>query len=166
MNKSNNPLRLNVGHMYNKAIGSSHEVPVDIDKIIVDDLTIQSLRSMVRLSRTREGLLMQVKAEAEVLTACVRCLKDIFLPVETEFEELYQFFSRHREETDLILPNDGYLDLRPVYREYFILAMPIKRLCDSNCRGLCVVCGANLNEMTCEHQSVEAVQSATLEQEA
>ena len=74
MNKSNNPLRLNVGHMYNKAIGSSHEVPVDIDKIIVDALTIQSLRSMVRLSRTREGLQMQVKAEAEVLTACVRCL--------------------------------------------------------------------------------------------
>jgi len=166
VNKSNNPLRLNVGHMYNKAIGSSHEVPVDMDKIVIEDLNIQSLRSVIRLSRTREGILLQVKAEAEVLTACVRCLEEFYLPIETEFEELYQFASRHREETDLILPNDGYLDLGPVYREYFILSMPIKRLCDSNCKGLCVVCGANLNTTICSHQSEEETETITFEQKA
>ncbi len=165
MNKSNNLLRLNVGHMYNKAIGSSHEVPVDIDEIVVDDLSIQALHSVVRLSRTREGILLQVRAGAEVLTSCVRCLKEIYLPVETDFEELYQFMTRHREEEDLILPNDGYLDLGPLFREYLILATPIKRLCDSNCQGLCVVCGADLNLTTCEHQSSEGSQSVTFDQE-
>ena len=89
----------------------------------------------MRLSRTREGILLQVKTGAKVLTSCVRCLKEIYLPVETEFEELYQFMTRHREEEDLILPNDGYLDLGPLFREYLILATPIKRLCDSNCQG-------------------------------
>ncbi|HPX96482.1 MAG TPA: DUF177 domain-containing protein [Brevefilum fermentans] len=165
MNKSNNLLRLNVGRMYNKAIGSSHEVPVDIDEIVVDDLSIQALHSVVRLSRTREGILLQVKTGAKVLTSCVRCLKEIYLPVETEFEELYQFMTRHREEEDLILPNDGYLDLGPLFREYLILATPIKRLCDSNCQGLCVVCGADLNLTTCEHQSSEGSQSVTFDQE-
>lgn len=158
-------MRLNVGHMYNKAIGSSHEVPVDIDEIVVDDLSIQALHSVVRLSRTREGILLQVRAGAEVLTSCVRCLKEIYLPVETDFEELYQFMTRHREEEDLILPNDGYLDLGPLFREYLILATPIKRLCDSNCQGLCVVCGADLNLTTCEHQSSEGSQSVTFDQE-
>ncbi|HOM67890.1 MAG TPA: DUF177 domain-containing protein [Brevefilum fermentans] len=151
--------------MYNKAIGSSHEVPVDIDEIVVDDLSIQALHSVVRLSRTREGILLQVKTGAKVLTSCVRCLKEIYLPVETEFEELYQFMTRHREEEDLILPNDGYLDLGPLFREYLILATPIKRLCDSNCQGLCVVCGADLNLTTCEHQSSEGSQSVTFDQE-
>jgi uncharacterized protein len=165
VNKSNNLLRLNVGRMYNKAIGSSHEVPVDIDEIVVDDLSIQALHSVVRLSRTREGILLQVKTGAKVLTSCVRCLKEIYLPVETEFEELYQFMTRHREEEDLILPNDGYLDLGPLFREYLILATPIKRLCDSNCQGLCVVCGADLNLTTCEHQSSEGSQSVTFDQE-
>lgn len=158
-------MRLNVGRMYNKAIGSSHEVPVDIDEIVVDDLSIQALHSVVRLSRTREGILLQVKTGAKVLTSCVRCLKEIYLPVETEFEELYQFMTRHREEEDLILPNDGYLDLGPLFREYLILATPIKRLCDSNCQGLCVVCGADLNLTTCEHQSSEGSQSVTFDQE-
>jgi len=163
VNNSHNPLLLNVGHMYNKAIGSSHEVPFDIDRFVIDDLAIRDLKSTIRLSRTREGLLLQVRAEAEALTACVRCLDEFYLPVETEFEELYQFPSRHREETDLILPNDGYLDMGPVYREYLILSMPIKRLCRQDCQGLCVVCGANLNETTCEHYSEPSVDSVNLE---
>ncbi|MFW5713209.1 MAG: YceD family protein [Brevefilum sp.] len=151
MNNSNNPLRLNVGYLYNKPIGTSREVPVDFDEIQIEDLLVRNLESIVRISRTREGLLLQVSAEALVETVCVRCLVDFFLPVEIEFEELYQFQSRHREETDLILPTDGYIDLDPLYREYLILAMPIKRLCKEDCKGLCVICGANLNETTCEH---------------
>jgi uncharacterized protein len=119
---------------------------------------------MVQISRTREGLLLQVEAEAKVKTNCVRCLDEFFLPVATEFEELYQFASRHREETDLILPSDGYIDLRTLYREYLILALPIKRLCDDECKGLCVICGANLNEAICEHQQ-EPISPSGLEGE-
>ena len=151
MNNSNNPLRLNVGYLYNKPIGTSREVPVDFAEIRIEDLLVKDLESTVRISRTREGLLLQVTAEAKVATTCVRCLDEFLLPVEVQFEELYQFPSRHREETDLILPQDGYIDLDPVYREYLILAMPIKRLCQEDCKGLCVICGANLNETTCEH---------------
>lgn len=151
--------------MYNMSIGSSREVPVDIDHLEIEDLTVRDLRSFVQMSRTREGLLLQVTAEAEVLASCVRCLIDIFLPVSTEFEELYQFPARYREETDLILPNDGYLDLRPIYREYLILSIPIKGLCQIDCAGLCVVCGINLNETSCEHQSDRGMLSDHLESE-
>lgn len=106
---------------------------------------------MVRISRTREGLLLQTTTRAELETTCVRCLKTIFFPVNTEFQELYQFPSRYREETDLVLSGDGYIDLGPLCREYLIIAMPIKRLCKSDCKGLCIICGADLNETTCEH---------------
>lgn len=151
MNNSNNPLRLNVGYLYNKPIGTSREVPVDFDEIKIDDLLVRDLESRVCISRTREGLLLQVSAEAKVETICVRCLGEFFLSVVFEFEELYQFPSRHRQETDLVLPQDGYIDLSPLYREYLILAIPIKRLCKQDCEGLCVICGANLNLTTCEH---------------
>jgi uncharacterized protein len=151
VNNSNNPLRLNVGYLYNKPIGTSREVTVDFGEIEIEDLQVQDLESTVRLSRTREGLLMQVSAEARVETTCVRCLDTFFLKVAVSFEELYQFPSRHREETDLILPADGYIDLDPLYREYLILAMPIKRLCQEDRKGLCAICGVNLNGNSCEH---------------
>jgi uncharacterized protein len=151
VNNSNRPLRLNVGYMFNKAIGTSRDIPVEAEKIELEDLLIRNLRSVVRVSRTREGLLLQVRAEADVQTDCTRCLKEFYLPLSITFDELYQFPSRHREEKDLILPQDGYIDLKPLYREYFILETPIKRLCKPDCKGLCVVCGTNLNKATCEH---------------
>jgi uncharacterized protein len=137
--------------MFNKAIGTSREIPVDINSITLDDLDVKDLKSLVRLSRTHEGLLLQVDAEGDLLTTCVRCLETFYLPVNITFEELYQFPSRQREETDLLLPSDGYIDLSSLYREYFILDIPIKHLCRPDCKGLCVICGANLNKESCEH---------------
>jgi len=151
--------------MYNKPIGSSRDVPVDIDKIDIEDLSIRDLNSLVRMSKTREGLLLQVRAEALVQTSCVRCLSDFYLPVSAEFEELFQFPARYREDTDLILPHDGYLDMRPLYREYLILSTPIKQLCQSDCAGLCAVCGINLNKSHCEHHHDPGAHSIPLEQE-
>lgn len=164
--KRNNPLRLNVGYMYNKPIGSSREVPLEVDQIEIEDLVIRNLTSLIRMSKTREGLLLQSHIEAEVMTDCGRCLTDFFLPVEASFEDLYQFSSRHREDTDQILPHDGNLDMRPIFREYLVLSLPIKRLCSNDCAGLCVVCGANLNITACDHPDiVQEGQSAVVENE-
>lgn len=152
--------------MYSKPIGSSREVPIEIDQIQIEDLAVRQLRSQVRLSRTREGLLFQVSVEAQVLTDCVRCLNPFYLTVNAEFEDLYQFPSRHREETDQILPHDGKIDMRPIFREYLVLSLPIKRLCREDCAGLCVVCGVDRNETPCEHeQSVSEKQLPHEEQE-
>lgn len=163
VNNERGLLRLNVGHLYNKSIGTSHEVPVDIDSIQIEDLQINNLESTVRTSRISEGLLLQIKIKADVLTTCTRCLDAFYFPVYSEFEELYQFPSRQREEMDLLLPYDGLIDLAPLYREYLILAMPISRLCTEECQGLCLVCGANLNRAPCQHQSQSDFQSQLLE---
>jgi len=163
VNNTSNPLQLNVGYLYNKPIGTIREVPVNLERIKIDDVVITDLESIVRLSRTREGLLLQVDAAAKLKTNCTRCLQEFFLPVDVEFEELYQFPSRQREETDLILPHDGYIDLRQIYREYLILALPIKRVCQADCKGLCPVCGANLNNTSCEHQTEPPESTVKLE---
>lgn len=160
MNNKYHPLRLNIGYLYHKSIGTSRQIPLNFDQLKIEDLLIRNLTSQVTISRTREGLLLQVMIEVEVQTICTRCLEEFFLPVHTNFEELYEFPSRKREESDLILPMDGYLDLSSLYREYIILAMPIKRLCQPNCMGLCEICGANLNLEPCEHHSPVGIQPA------
>ena len=38
------------------------------------------------------------------------------------------------------------LDLRSWARDALVLALPTRILCSDDCRGLCGVCGANLNE--------------------
>ena len=41
------------------------------------------------------------------------------------------------------------IDLDPLLREQILLAVPGYPVCREGCRGLCTVCGANLNEREC-----------------
>jgi uncharacterized protein len=44
---------------------------------------------------------------------------------------------------------DDVVDLGELMREQFFLALPMKPLCQEDCRGLCPVCGINRNRETC-----------------
>lgn len=70
---------------------------------------------------------------------CVRCLKDCEQTVEV------RDFVVHRE----IAPTEDFADLTENLREDTLLALPQNPLCSKDCRGLCPVCGQNLNERTC-----------------
>jgi uncharacterized protein len=54
-------------------------------------------------------------------------------------------------ETDVI-------DISDDVRDFSILAVPMKKLCTEECKGLCYRCGTNLNEenCTCDQNYVDA----------
>lgn len=53
------------------------------------------------------------------------------------------------EDLDLF-PYDGeWVDLEPLFREEFVLAIPYAPLCREDCKGLCPQCGTDLNSGTC-----------------
>jgi uncharacterized protein len=57
------------------------------------------------------------------------------------------------EDTEMIYPEDGQVDLAPVVREYLLLEMPINPVCKADCRGLCPICGNDLSQERCDHGS-------------
>jgi uncharacterized protein len=90
---------------------------------------------------------------------CSRCLEPFTSPVDASFDLRYQPHTlnagsdeREIEEDDLstaFYENDE-IDLGQLMREQFYLSVPMKPLCQDDCRGLCPVCGTNLNRGTCE----------------
>jgi uncharacterized protein len=48
----------------------------------------------------------------------------------------------------------GELDLAPLIRELAWLAIPMKHLCDPECKGLCPHCGVNLNDEPCQCEEI------------
>ena len=89
---------------------------------------------------------------------CSRCLEAFTLPVDAPFDLRYQPHTlnagegeREIEEDDLTTAfyDDEQIDLGQLMREQFYLALPMKPLCREDCRGLCAVCGTNLNRGTC-----------------
>lgn len=56
----------------------------------------------------------------------------------------------------LVLP-DARLDLQELAYADIVLDLPSKNLCSEDCKGLCPICGANLNRelCSCERKSVD-----------
>ena len=153
MSDPQNNLRLNVGFIINQSKGYSREFPFDFPFIhIPPDLDLITLSGSARVTRTGKGLLVQVKMHALIMNECVRCLQDFPLPLDIEFTELYAFSADAKTDSELILPESGQIDLRPLVREEMLLAVPINPLCDPECKGLCPICGENRNETECDHE--------------
>jgi uncharacterized protein len=55
----------------------------------------------------------------------------------------------------LAIPETGILDLSTIFREYLLLDIPIQPVCSPTCKGLCPICGGNLNETECNHPEVD-----------
>jgi len=88
---------------------------------------------------------------------CSRCLGTFEHKFSVEFEIFCdKIGSRTREEgaareseTFVVFHDGRTLELAPCVREAIVLSLPIKPLCNENCKGLCPVCGTNLNKNTC-----------------
>jgi len=90
--------------------------------------------------------------------ACSRCLEPFVLPVDAGFDLRYQPQIENTGEgereiqaddlTDAFYQNDE-IDLGQLMREQFYLSLPMKPLCGDDCKGLCAICGTNLNRDTC-----------------
>lgn len=159
MEKKIYSLRTNVGYFYNRPIGYTKSFHQEIDEIFIPpDLNLHDFIIDYTLSRTREGLLLQAKLSVKMDAQCARCLVDYQTPVKTEFDELYTFLERFQEETDdETIPEDGYLDLGSLFRDYLLLELPMNSVCREDCKGICVECGHNLNEGECEHSDSRVI---------
>jgi uncharacterized protein len=91
---------------------------------------------------------------------CSRCVEPFEIPIEAAFDLRYVPQSQNQgegeheiREEDLATAyyREGMLDITDLLREQFQLVLPMKPLCNEDCRGLCAVCGANLNRVECGH---------------
>jgi uncharacterized protein len=159
--ESHELLRLNVGFIVHQTIGYYRDFPFDVPAIYIPpDLDLTNLNGVVRVTRTAQGLLVQVNLHAGVQAECVRCLTEFTQILDIDFTDLYAFNKNSVTESGLILPDNGKINLAPIVRDEMILAMPISPLCRQDCKGLCLVCGENLNETDCGHnpQSLDTSQ--------
>lgn len=153
MIQSRQSLRLNVGFLIPQSVGSSREFYFELPYLFLEpDLTLNDLTGTAKITRTTQGMLVQAKLNASIQAECVRCLTTSAHPLETNFTELFTFSFRNNSESNLILPENGYIDLGPLVREYMLLEIPINPLCSPDCQGICPVCGEAQGEKVHNHE--------------
>ena len=90
--------------------------------------------------------------DGQVRGACRRCLNEATAPVTDEAHFIFaDSGAEEAEDPDVytIDPRAATLDLRPAVREQWLLSAPASVLCREDCKGLCPICGTDLNEGQC-----------------
>ena len=107
------------------------------------------------LTNTGEAILATGSARARLLGECDRCLGPAELDLEGQAEALFapegsEFEADDGDDGVETYPiRDESLDLTEPVRSAVAVEIPFKVLCREDCKGLCPVCGQNLNEGDC-----------------
>jgi uncharacterized protein len=113
--------------------------------------------ALLDVTRTRGGYSLRLRLEARLAGPCMRCLEDSRTGVEIDSREIDQPGGGGDDDEDLSSPYvDGDdLDVRSWARDALALALPAQIVCREECRGLCAICGQNLNDAP-EHEHERA----------
>ncbi len=150
-------LAFNVAGLMGSAPGTDRRYEIhDAALDLPDDLRLaEPINGNVRLSRTSRSILADADLTTALRELCSRCLRPIVAPVHVELlEEALPSVDLHTglpldtsvEPDALRIDEHHVLDLGGPVGDAISMAEPIAPLCRPDCRGLCTVCGTDLNE--------------------
>lgn len=117
--------------------GERYSVPARIDATV----------DVARM--TGGGYSLRLRFATGLVGPCMRCLEPAEPTVSVDAREVDR--SGGGEELDSPYVNEDILDLHGWVRDALALAVPAQVLCSEGCRGLCPVCGVDLNRAGPEH---------------
>ena len=105
------------------------------------------------------------KLTGHLAVACSRCVGRVDVPIDEDIAVSFlpadrvpgddELDEAAAEDDEDVYPYEGEsIDLGALFRERLIMAVPFAPLCREDCKGLCPVCGAELNagECGCERE--------------
>jgi uncharacterized protein len=87
---------------------------------------------------------------SNISAECARCLEPLMLDIAIQMDDLFYYPPQTAPQGEFSVGEDGFLDLAPLVRQLSLLEFPMQPFCRSDCKGLCINCGQNLNEAECD----------------
>jgi uncharacterized protein len=167
-------MRVNIDEIKEAGLRRSWDVGQDeVDQMVAGDQAGYRARGPAhvdaRLEKFERRIRVDAHGRAQLTVPCGRCLAAVPVDLPVDFELTLvprdEYDDAPRGEND---PGSGrvagsfepadaeedtysgkVIDLDPLVREQLLLALPGYPVCREDCKGLCSVCGANLNDREC-----------------
>lgn len=110
--------------------------------------SIKKITLDLNIKKIESNFFIRGILEEEMELICSRCLEPFY------YSEKIEIYHRLQEEEDL--EADTFQIVNEIFKPYEMvrelidLNLPMKPLCKESCKGLCVHCGANLNNEGCD----------------
>ena len=168
-------MRVNIDEIKESGLERAWDVTRDqLDDVVKGDRAgyraAAAAHVTVRLDRLASRIRLRASTSAELTSPCGRCLAPVATRVPVEFEltlvpaeetpgaerparedqeERHLAGSFSSQQADEESYQGKIIDLDPILREQILLSLPAYPVCRESCKGLCSVCGQNLNERDC-----------------
>jgi len=131
----------------------NYDFEADIEKIDLTEPLFGKYNTNVVLNKFDDQIILEASTTAGANFICDRCGTAFKQTVKSKYKMIYLLRSIEGAEEEInityLSPDAHMIDISKDVRDYMILSVPMKRLCKEDCKGLCVKCGADLNEKQC-----------------
>ena len=135
-------------------VGDSREIACEIPIEELNNVKGCNFSTPVRLNgkvHNRAGVVyLDYTASFGILHACDRCLKEYEKEYKLPFDHIVVPSVSSDDNDDYIVADGESIDLTEIALTDILLQLPVKNLCKEDCKGLCMVCGCDLNEKQCD----------------
>ena len=138
-------MQINVSQLLQEPIGASRKYSLNEVVDITENKNGSKVESECRLLRTQTSILVTCSLKTDVKLPCSRCLSQFDHHLELSFEEEYfptvdmlsgAALSLPDEPGSFAIDEHHIIDLTEAVRQYTLLAIPMKPLCQPDCTGL------------------------------
>lgn len=144
-------MQLNISELLKKKSEKQiFDLTFDLDYLVRDDYKVKLKAPIyIKGEAVNNGSIVEIKGVFVVLcdVQCSRCLDEFEDSFIVEFEER---FSKSPEEEEIYPIIEDAIIFDDMVMDDLILSMPVKLLCNKECKGLCHNCGENLNKVNCD----------------
>lgn len=148
-----NYIMVNISDLINKKTNKKDiDVILDLKEFNDNYETYKVLEPIrVKATLTKQGDIISLLGviSGKIQLACSRCLENFSYELQLELQEKLTNNSENKDD-ELIFINNDNLELTEIVENNIIMSLPIQRLCKKDCKGLCQVCGTNLNKNSCD----------------
>lgn len=109
-------------------------------------------------------LVLEGEAKSLLDYTCDRCMSGFSREKTVPLSFLLAETLEGEDDGEIVLLEDGEIDVGELAYTAFILDMDTKHLCSEDCKGLCPGCGVNLNQEPCRCKKQADPRWAALEQ--
>lgn len=146
-------MTIDISDLIRKMINSKKEYLVfETDVLLQESEDIQFLEP-VKLDSTLNFVGDILSLDGRITTrlrlSCSRCLKEFDTDIDVEIHERFSSNLNNKDDEINFIEGD-VIDINNIIENNIEMALPIKKLCNEDCKGLCYHCGINLNLSNCE----------------
>ena len=126
-------MQINVRDILVESVGYSRSYKITGERPSLESVRLTNeVEGEITISRLDSGLLVRGQVTTEVELECHRCLRTFNRPTKVKFKQL---FAENPGDDELPITK-GTIDLAPLVEQEILLGLPIKILCQPDCKGI------------------------------